>query len=40
LDVAVENDADEFVGLIDDRTAAVPANDIGIGNEIELRIRV
>ena len=39
LNVAVENDADEFVRLVHDRAAAVAADDVGVGNEIEWRVR-
>src|SRR5947207_15749447 len=35
LNVAVENDADEFVCLVHYRAAAVAADDIRVGNEIE-----
>src|SRR5439155_21756535 len=36
LNVAVENDADKFIGFVYHWTAAVPANDVGVGNEIEF----
>src|SRR5204863_69744 len=36
LNVAVENDADEFVCLVHHRTAAIAANDVCVGNEIEM----
>ena len=36
LNVAVENDADEFVRLVDHWTAAVAAYDVRVGNEIKL----
>ena len=35
MNVAVENDADEFVHFVDDRTAAVAADDVRVGNEIK-----
>ena len=40
LNVAVENDPDEFSGLVHHRAAAVAANDVGIGDEIESRFRI
>src|SRR5882672_11245708 len=36
LDVAIENDANEFAGLVHDRAAAIPSDDVGVGNEIEF----
>jgi hypothetical protein len=37
LDIAVENDANEFVVLVHDRAAAVASDDVCVGNEIEMR---
>ena len=36
MNVSVENDADEFVRLVDHWTAAVTAYDVRVGNEIKL----
>ena len=35
LDVAVENDSDKFAGFVDYRAAAVAADDVRVGDEIE-----
>src|SRR5438552_7569762 len=40
LNVPVENDPDELVVLVYDRASAVAANDVGVGNEIEWRVRI
>src|SRR5207249_11792244 len=40
LDVAVKNDPDEFVRLVYDRAAAVAADDVCIGNKIEMRRQI
>src|SRR5690349_13863327 len=37
LNIAVKNNTDEFVGFVDDGTAAVATDDVSIGNEIEFR---
>ncbi len=37
LNVAVENDSHEFAGLVHDRTAAVTADNVSIGDKIEMR---
>src|SRR6266511_6456262 len=34
LNVTVENNADEFICFVHHRTAAVAADDVGVGNEI------
>ena len=36
LNVAVKNNADEFVCFVHHRAAAVAADDVGVGNEIEI----
>src|SRR6266581_3217905 len=36
LDIAVKNDPDEFVRLVYDRAAAVAADDVCVGNKIEM----
>src|SRR5664279_3049551 len=40
LNVAVEDDADEFVRFVHDWTAAIAADDVGVGNEIEWRLQI
>src|SRR5213076_1686120 len=36
LNVTVENDANKFAGFVHDRPAAVAADDVGVGDEIEM----
>ena len=36
MNVAVENDADEFIRFVYHRAATVAADDVCVGNEIEL----
>ena len=36
MDVAVKNDSDEFARLIHHRAPAVSADDVGVGDEIEM----
>src|SRR5262249_55710196 len=38
LDVAVEDQADDLVGPVDDRAARVPADDVGRGDEVHRRV--
>lgn len=40
LNIPVKNDADEFAGFVHDGTAAVAADDVSIGNEIEFRRQI
>jgi hypothetical protein len=40
LNIAVENDADEFVHFVHDRAAAVAADDVGVRDKVIFRFRI